>query len=250
VTVEVGDWDLGVRFSTPETAAVARRLFGAHVRPELAAPANYSLHEADVAAPGEAQAFHTLYRTESPASRSTSVDRLLGELAQHLATHTYDDRTDLLVVDAVAFLSKGRAVLFPPRLRRLAVAEQRRLFRLGIELRSPRRHLVDPRTGELVVEPAPLVLDQSALQNSAAETQQEVGRYPVATWFVRSSGRPGEPLRPAEAAVRLVGLVDNRPALGDQTALDAIGTLVQRVPAATTTSRPSDIGPLSLAALA
>ncbi|HVE63504.1 MAG TPA: hypothetical protein VNB94_06865, partial [Mycobacteriales bacterium] len=197
-TFHVAGWDLGVRSSTPELDELVRRALTAHHQPGLDAPANFSLE-----APREeesvrgARPLHLLYENWSPVATARSDAGLVQALLGQLESYALVERTDLPVLNAGVLLTgDGRAIVQPRDHRKDLQDRSRALAKDGLTLHPSPLALLDPASGEIVIEPT-LTVDESVLSSPVTP-----GRFPIAAWGLHAPGEFGAALSRAAAALR------------------------------------------------
>ena len=141
--------------------------------------------------------------------------RLIEDLVALLCADCFSDRTDLLVVQAVAVIHDGSATLLPLGWHRRLLLHQERLTDGTMRMRTPTAQWVDGARAELVHG---LHLDGTPS-----------ARTPIHRGVVRTQEAAPQ-LRPGSAVQALFPSVVNVDQLGPGPALRTMGALVQQVP--------------------
>jgi peroxiredoxin len=243
-----GEFHVGIRVNSEETAEVLDRLFtGARVE-DLLAPDNYSLALYPPTG-GGVREFNRLVADGDQRVRSRSSSRALRGLLAHLSAQLEPPDPSLIRLRAIPALRDGQGLLLPPGAIRWLPELQPRLARLGIQLADMPWTLVDPAACELVVPEPPIDHDASVLGELDADVRlgSELpavapGRYPLQALYLSTSkdrvgplplvagvafavglllGPPGDvsergesTARPRPDADRLVGVLERVPAYG------------------------------------
>ncbi|MDP8970372.1 MAG: hypothetical protein M3N52_07745, partial [Actinomycetota bacterium] len=211
-----------MRASSMGLHVLLEQVLAAHLVDDPQAPSNYSVQLVADGAPGKA--FHFLYDRSISALRTRSPRRLVEGLLSYLNSHTAAARDDLLVVDALAFVGDGRALLVPHAVRLSLSKLERPLNRAGFALVDVPRATLDVVSGQLVVPEWDLAVDAAALDGLEAlgpgrrEPVVPPGRYPLAGWAF--GGPDGEGMSPATAVWQAATLVRGAP--GAQRTLDCL----------------------------
>lgn len=152
--------------------------------------------------------FHWLYWGRCPVVRTRDADRLLGALEQHLSAPVASTNDWLVLRLSAAVTADGGAILLPAVGAGVARID-RRLREAGATLVDAPFAVVDPHTGDLVLEPPSVALREEprrelvgVMGSLRSETVVAPGRYPLARWAVEPRDPAGTP---AAAAVELLG---------------------------------------------
>lgn len=217
------------------------RLLAGHLAENVQAPPNYSVRMSAAGRSG----FHRLLEGDrTTLVRTRSVRRLLWALCAFLDSHAAERDTAAVHVDALVLVYQGWALLLP-RVFRHAVLTEDELRQQGFRILDAPTAALDSATGELLVRPPTLDIDEGAFgEADAFETGPAYdpptvrpGRYPVCLWVDMAYAEvPTTPSR-AVLVAQANRAVRNRTAVGPQAALSALaraaeGTRPFAVPAA------------------
>ncbi|MPZ61545.1 MAG: PqqD family peptide modification chaperone [Propionibacteriales bacterium] len=229
-TVRVGSYLLGVRSATSELDGLVARALAAHLVDDVRAPPNYSLR----LAASDGIAHHRMFRACETPVRTRSLRRLLDALCGFLASHAAEQDSAAVHLDALVLVHDGRVMLLPPELRPLRTGEEE-LRRYGVRILDSQTAPLDPASGQLVIRPPMLTMDDAALAEAAAVAPEpepaeaapvaEPGHYPVRVWAdVATTGASHDTDTPSRAALVATAnrRVRNRPAIDPQTALSTL----------------------------
>jgi thiol-disulfide isomerase/thioredoxin len=221
----LGEYRVGLRYDTPETAALLDQLFaGARVN-DRRVPDNYS-----VALPGILPAKNTgstrslnlLVHGSTQLVRSRSSGRVLAALLQYLAADLGEPVPPSLVrVSATAVLRDDEVLLLPPGLVNFVKHLQPRLAKAGMGIVDTPRVLLDVGSRELVVLEPGVPHDASVIEqlDISVKTRSELpwtrpGRYPLHAWFLTPGpahmGRLSTAVAATAALSQLPGIDDVR----------------------------------------
>jgi hypothetical protein len=182
LTVKVGSYLLGVRFSTPELVDMARDVFAPSLVHGVVAPPNVAVKVT------EARAGRPLlycYRSNMLVTRARSPRRAVEAVARLLSSYIRPADGGVKLF-ALAAVRSGVMTLFTPETWVMAARLVPRLRSAGWEvLDSPEVEL--DRDGHVVVESLAVALDASALASLPAHRADGIrpapGRYPVRAWI-------------------------------------------------------------------
>jgi len=246
--LHVGNWLVGVRSNSEAADALLRRVFASNVVDGVEIPACYYSVIVGPTVPAAAGVtrLSVLFRSRLRVTRTPSARRVVRALAAHLSSHLGDrPAPGLLRLDAIAAVGEAGGVLFPAAARRLPGQPgfERGLARLGLRLVDGYYVDLDPHTGEVVVGPPAVSVDESALGHLGVGPEGPddgvgPGRYPLAVWAVAGRTGTGPPSKAAVAAAGLLGVVDRDPEEAQQT-LEMVAALAARfTPVALSHSMP------------
>jgi hypothetical protein len=227
--VHVGDLLIGVRCTDATVAGVLRRALAAHLVDDVEFHPNYSVVVGQV--DGARRELHRLHRSSATLARARSTRRLAAALVSHLDSAAGPVRRDLPEVWAAMAVHDGRALLLPSRYVGELVDGRARLQAAGVEVVDRIRVVVDPATGEAVIDPVSLTVDRKALDELPADERDGrsvgPGRYALVGWWT------ADPIeRPTAAVVTLASITRNVRQLDGQRLLADLATLAHRVPMA------------------
>lgn len=231
----MGAWHIGVRSDTESTDEIVRGFLARYLVGDDEAPANYSLVLACAGAKGAPRRLNMLFRSATTLTRSRSASRVLRSLGAYLASHAEGATDDgLLELDAVAALGVGGAVLMPSEVRTFDLGRfEGMLRRGGFALVDAPSAKVDPATGELVVSPPLLELDESVLDSlgaGMAGTGEVVpGRYPLVAWGFPWPEEGDLPLARAAALAPAMSKVLRRRPGDTQATAEMVAAVLRRV---------------------
>ncbi len=188
-TFRLGEYHIGVRVNTEELGEWLRAALPTYSVDDDDAPPNYSLRVNPPTPSRAKQPFHFLFDGGLTAVRTRSPRRAVSALLQFLSHHAHQVHDDVLAVEARALVCGQQAVLMPL----LAGLEtlERPLNRAGwAVLDVPHPH-IDMESGELVVRPPSIVVEESALARLSKLAQEprrpeplvEPGRYRITRWI-------------------------------------------------------------------
>lgn len=230
MTVRVGPHLVGLRASSVEVAEAARAVFAPALVEGVEAPPNVSVAETTVRA-GRPQ--YWCYRSGTVARRARGLQGALRSAARLLSSYADEGVGDgsAVLVPALVAVRDGSAVLLCPQSRFLVPGLDARLRAGGWRLSDEPWARIDPRTGEVVIPPLEVDIDEAALAGLSADrldgNDAPVGRYPVEAWIAPPKGR----VDTSTTAGRLVGLAAESPDLDRDPGfvLDALSGLIRRV---------------------
>ena len=226
----VGEWAIGVRSNTLELDALLRTALAAHVLDGVEAPRNYSIavhadHQRGV------RPLHSLWHEYSLLARSRSPGRVVRALLGYLGDHV-DARPSFVRVPAVTMIGPSGAVVADPSLRNHRPRLTRLVRTFALQVADSRTADIDD-SGELVVSPSPLHVDESALDSSEMggpradpDLPPATGRYPIRGWLLRTPPTAPEPSKARALSMvmsRAVGATD----IGGQRTIDALARSVE-----------------------
>ena len=232
----MGEFRVGLRYNTEETAAWLDRLFpGARVE-DPKVPDNYSC-ALYPSSGGRARELNLLVWSGLQVVRSRSAARVLRALLGHLSAELHHPDPDLLQADGVAVLrSDGEALVLPSVLYNSWSAVQPRLNRLGLQIVDRPLVSIDTAKAQIVVAEPVIAHDRAVLEvvDLGARVGDEPpavspGRYPLRTWILPTEDRPVGPLSKAAAIARAGGLLPRAPVL--RAALDQLVELFSQTEA-------------------
>lgn len=237
MTLEVGDFHLGVRSATPELHEVLRRLFAEQVRDGVTAPANFSVAVNPPSRTDVGERLHVLFFGSTLLLRTRSPRHLVGALVRLLSGIASPVPDELLAIGAVAVVAGDRAVLLPPLVRSRRHRYEPHLRRASVAMLEDLVVGVDHRDGHLVVAPPVVGVQQRALaelERLAPEPRRRapvatVGRYRIERWFLPGL-EPGIKPRTAERLLHAMPYLHSVPRLGAQATLERAAALVVDVP--------------------
>lgn len=225
----MGDWHLGVRSNTREADAILRELLRAHLAPDVSAPPNYSLWLAERNGDRRGvRELHMLFRSWRKVTRARSTGRAVRALLHHLESHL-PAPDDALAVRAHALLTaRHEAVLVPWGLG-MEDDHEPRLRRFGVNVVDSPRATIDLVSGEMLVRPSRLEVDEQVLaevdagDGSTPRRREWVapGAYPIKAWLLPAAGDGGQ-FSTASAVAAAVGLVTNASTLGGRAMLEGL----------------------------
>ena len=184
MTVRVGSRLVGLRMSTPELESAARAVFRLSIVETGNIPANISVVETSTRA---GNPVYWCYVARRLVTRARGVQGALRTVAALLST--FSDTAvaeDVVVIEATVATHQGDAVLVCPESRFWAPGLSARLRMEGWDVNdSPWAHL-DSGTGEVVIQPDAVEVDEVALMALPAHRldgrRVPTGRYPVRAW--------------------------------------------------------------------
>jgi hypothetical protein len=191
---------------------------------------NYSVWFSD-----DPRAFQRLQWGGCTVVRTRDPNRFGLALALHLSGHGVPPQ-GLLRTDGVVAVRDGSAMVLPAVLRQRIPRFERPLREAGLLLSDAPWVDVDPRTGEVVLDPPPAAVDFAEVvarlpEARRAEPVAPPGRYRLTGWYFNASRKapPGE--MPAVEAVAAV-LSSLRWPLKEETGPAAVARMLDHVPAA------------------
>lgn len=157
--------------------------------PGVEAPPNYSVW---IELPGTTESrvpgtpLSRLYRSSGLVVRSRSARRVIDGLVSYLSAHA-DPQPGVLRSVSAALVGHGRAVLVPSWILGSLELVQPPLERAGWAFVDSFCVSIDPATGELVVPPDVVAVDDSVLAqfptgDGRAVPSVPAGRYPIVRW--------------------------------------------------------------------
>jgi len=230
MTVRVGRHLVGLRASSVEVAEAARAVFAPALVEGVEAPPNVSVAETTVRA-GRPQ--YWCYRSGVVARRARALQGALRSAARLLSSYADEGLRDeaVVLVPAMVAVRGGSAVLLCPQSRFLVPGLDARLRADGWSLSDEPWARIDPRTGEVVIPPLEVDIDEAALAGLPADrldgNDAPAGCYPVEAWIAPPQAR----VDTSTAAGRLVGLAADSPDLDRDPGLvlDALSGLIRRI---------------------
>ena len=236
-TISVGfdDLVLGIRAHPEHAVDRLRRALAAYVvDEEEAAPPNYSLRLGDASEESRtARPLNVLHQSITPMIRTLSPARAYDTLFHLLSGYVEQHRDDVVVMRGRALIKDGQAIIVPGGFTVFLAARLAMLQRHGIRIVPGSVMKISLDTGELVVEPHALEVDDSALADlvdsrGADREPEEVapGRYPVTAWTVAFDDGKHEPVSPNQLLTSVLPLVINRDRLEPQTLVDALAASI------------------------
>jgi hypothetical protein len=181
LTVKVGPYLLGVRFSTPELVDMAREVLAPSLVEGIVAPPNVSV-VATRARAGRPLLY--CYHSTMLVARARSPQGALMAAASLLSSYVPLD-AGVVRLPALAAVRSGAAALFSAESWRAVAGLVPRLRAAGWEVLDAPEVDLDPE-GSVVVEPLAVALDAAALASLPAHradgTRPSPGRYPVKAW--------------------------------------------------------------------
>ena len=240
----VGPWAIGVRSNTLELDAVLRGALASHVLDGVEAPRNYSI-AVHTDGEGSIRPLDAVWWQFGMMHQSRSAERVIRALFGYLGDHL-EPGDELVRVAGVTLVGPGGAVVADASL-------GNRRSRLLPVLRKLQVQVVDSRwatiddTGELVMGPPPLDVDEGALGSlpsgsrrapSGPDLPVAPGRYPVRGWLVRPSVS-GQPPSKAQTLSELVAKRTEIPSGQGERTLHALARSIQG--AKIESFRPADL---------
>lgn len=232
-----------MRSSTVEVDAYLRELLGAHLVEDAGAPPNYSLSlHPDGRGGGPARPMHTVYRDGATLITNRSARRALSALLADLDMLAERSlrSAELVSVLGLAVVDGERAVLVPRSVVLALPRIERELARAGLRVVDQPLPRLDAATGELVVGPQFLRVEEGMLDEIdelAPPARRELpagrpGRYSVVGWVFPEESAP-LPLSPAAGVLHATSLVRNVSAVHPERVLDCLAAVLSSAATAT-----------------
>ena len=207
LTVKVGRYLLGVRFSTPELVDIAREVLAPSLVEGVVAPPNVSV-VATRARAGRPLLY--CYRSTMLVARARSPRRALAAAANLLTNCVPRDPGGVRLL-ALAAMRTGEVALFCSESWRVAARLVPRLRAAGWEVLDAPEVDLDPE-GNLVIADSAVALDAAALARLPAHRSDETppgpGRYPVAAWVAVAGEDPVPETMAGRVALVAAGMPD------------------------------------------
>ncbi len=242
-TLRIGEYHIGVRSNTNQTDALLRQAFSTLVDDTVEAPANYSV----ILSPanrdnGGPRGLHLLYHDSTAVVRTRYPRRVLAALRSYLSGHLEHEGPSggpLIDVNAVALVRDGQAVLVPSITLIWVDLLSPRLHRKGIQFVDSPHVTVDPVSGELVVDPPTLPINDTVEFDGidSARPGREPppvspGRYPIKGWaFYTKQGDERGRLSPGFGVFVAIRSVRGFPDVSPSRDVGYLTELFSRVPA-------------------
>jgi hypothetical protein len=187
---------------------MARSVLRPSLGPDVSAPPNVSLLHTEARA---GQGLFLCYRSGVLVARARSPRRAFEAVAAHLSS--FDGSASARVaVPGLVFVRNSLAAVFPAPSRMIQDTLVPRLRQSGWALADVLTADLDPTTGDLVVGPTSVAIDQRALTGLPAHRGDgrpaPAGRYPVVAWLALSADQP-QPSTLASRAVALSSMVES-----------------------------------------
>jgi hypothetical protein len=229
MAVRVGPHLLGLRASSAEVAEAARAVLAPALVEGVEAPPNVSVAETTVRA-GRPQ--YWCYRSGLLTGKARGLQGAMRAAVRLLSSYADEGSREGsdVIVPAMVAVRGGSAVLICPQSRFMVPGLDARLRAAGWSLSGEPWARIDPRTGEVVIPPLEIDIDELALAALPADRldgdDAPAGRYPVEAWIAPPSGR----VDTSTTAGRLVGVAAESPDLARDPGLvlQAVSGLLRR----------------------
>lgn len=195
LALHTGAWTVGVRVNTAEAAALIDERFAALRQPALdsSASPNFSVELGDIQSGG--RRLQIAYRDSEVVARRREVDDLLLDLTVLLDEVPRLGILDRPVLHATGLVdTTGEAMLVPATMHKDLLTRRAQLEEAGLQILHNRTQVVDPRSGELVLD-----LVEGPLAELAESSGYSGGRRRLSVWCLPAMGgeQPVDVRRPA-----------------------------------------------------